>query len=144
MEHLLSPSTANCPCSLLSCFTSGPYELCFSHRPAVFFCGFLGRLKSSSSCFLTGFFGDTYSHCAAMEAFSLAQSGPRVVTSAQVEYMTELNESQGHSDGDVRNGGVSRWDHSGPFGPKWERYFGFGILRARSSVLEYCICRAME
>ena len=25
---------------------------------------------------------------------------------------------QGHSDGDVRNGGVSHWDHSGPFGPK--------------------------
>ena len=27
---------------------------------------------------------------------------------------------QGHSDGDVRNGGVSHWDHSGPFGPKWD------------------------
>ena len=27
--------------------------------------------------------------------------------------------NQGHSDGDVRNGGVSHWDHSGPFGPKW-------------------------
>ena len=26
---------------------------------------------------------------------------------------------QGHSDGDVRNGGVSHWDHLGPNGTFW-------------------------
>ena len=44
--------------------------------------------------------------------------------------------------------GRKKWGRKplGPFGPIWaqmgpfgKRYFGFGILRARSSVLEYCI-----
>ena len=48
--------------------------------------------------------------------------------------MSRIGLCQGHSDGDVRNGGVSHWDHSGPFGPKWD-FLENAILGSESCAL---------